>query len=542
MNKFFDLLKISCEKYKIVSLQKQINALAKLEDKNKIIDIAILGQFKSGKSSFINSFIGKSILPVGVIPITSIVTRLEYGEKEKANIIFLDGKEKEVDLDEIAGLISETENPENKKNVLFVDIEIPELKPFIGLRFVDTPGMGSIFKHNTEASLNWFPEIGVAIMVVSAERPLSENEINLLKEIIQYTPKVIILLSKTDLFNERELNQLSRFIKNILQKEFKRDFEIYQYSIYKTKERFNKKIREEIILPIKNNIDDEYGKIAEHKLNSLAESVLGYLEVAYAASLKTDFEKEKLKDEIIDECLNSSFIEKELFLIKENHKEETREKIFKILSGFEKNLIIKLDNDFQKYFSGWKGNLFKLSRKYEEWIENILSEELSKIILSEDEKFRSILDKVRSHFSFYAKSFRERINENIQKVLGIKIPSEEWDIELNQIEKPDISVYTSFDFHLDLLFFLFPMFIYKNIFLKYFNNKIPGEVDKNIRRLTSDITEEINKEIENCYKLTLIYISEELETIETVLLKEESNTKDYEEIIESIKYNLKEKV
>ena len=36
--------------------------------------VACLGQFKRGKSTLLNALVGQSILPVGVVPVTSVVT------------------------------------------------------------------------------------------------------------------------------------------------------------------------------------------------------------------------------------------------------------------------------------------------------------------------------------------------------------------------------------------------------------------------------------------------------------------------------------
>jgi ribosome biogenesis GTPase A len=71
-----------CDQFHIVSLNRQIEACQNLLQQDRLIDVVILGQFKSGKSSFLNSLIGKPILPVGVIPVTTTITRLQYGERE----------------------------------------------------------------------------------------------------------------------------------------------------------------------------------------------------------------------------------------------------------------------------------------------------------------------------------------------------------------------------------------------------------------------------------------------------------------------------
>ncbi len=48
------------------------------------ITVAIVGRFKAGKSSFINHFIGRFILPVGVVPVTTVVTEIQFGPTERA--------------------------------------------------------------------------------------------------------------------------------------------------------------------------------------------------------------------------------------------------------------------------------------------------------------------------------------------------------------------------------------------------------------------------------------------------------------------------
>ena len=106
------------------------------------ITVAIVGRFKAGKSSFINDFIGRSILPVGVIPVTTVITEIRFGPTEKAEVHFLDGQKKELPLDEIGSYVSERENQENRKRVAAIKVELPSLAQFRGLTFVDTPGLG----------------------------------------------------------------------------------------------------------------------------------------------------------------------------------------------------------------------------------------------------------------------------------------------------------------------------------------------------------------------------------------------------------------
>jgi len=48
-------------------------------------DVVVLGGFKRGKSTLINAMVGSNILPTGVVPLTSVITKLRYGNKTKAD-------------------------------------------------------------------------------------------------------------------------------------------------------------------------------------------------------------------------------------------------------------------------------------------------------------------------------------------------------------------------------------------------------------------------------------------------------------------------
>ena len=105
-------------------------------------NLVILGQFKRGKTTLINSLIGKEILPSSVVPLTSIVTILKYGEKIRCNIFMEDGSEKNVCIEELADFITEKGNPKNMRGVRCAHIEYSS--PFLekGMLLVDTPGWG----------------------------------------------------------------------------------------------------------------------------------------------------------------------------------------------------------------------------------------------------------------------------------------------------------------------------------------------------------------------------------------------------------------
>jgi len=51
---------------------------------------------RQGKVLFLNSLLGQDVLPVGAIPVTTAITRLQYGNNEQALVRHFDGRITEV--------------------------------------------------------------------------------------------------------------------------------------------------------------------------------------------------------------------------------------------------------------------------------------------------------------------------------------------------------------------------------------------------------------------------------------------------------------
>ena len=54
------LIRENCRSLRIISLNRRIEICEEFLAENPPIDVAILGQFKAGKSSFLNGFLGNS--------------------------------------------------------------------------------------------------------------------------------------------------------------------------------------------------------------------------------------------------------------------------------------------------------------------------------------------------------------------------------------------------------------------------------------------------------------------------------------------------
>jgi hypothetical protein len=95
--------------------------------------LAVLGQFKRGKSTLVNALLGEPILPAAVVPITSIPTFLHGGEQPAARVQFENGKADERLTGASAGalaeflarFVTESANPHNRLSVRMVEATCP---------------------------------------------------------------------------------------------------------------------------------------------------------------------------------------------------------------------------------------------------------------------------------------------------------------------------------------------------------------------------------------------------------------------------------
>jgi ribosome biogenesis GTPase A len=109
--------------------------------------VCVVGEFKQGKSSLVNSLLRRDVCPVDDDLATSVITMIQHGETEGAIVRRKeDGKSiaEAVGVDEVASYASEQGNPGNAKGVDRVDVTLPAAVLQDGLTLVDTPGMGGL--------------------------------------------------------------------------------------------------------------------------------------------------------------------------------------------------------------------------------------------------------------------------------------------------------------------------------------------------------------------------------------------------------------
>ena len=182
---------------------------------NSNITISVIGQFKRGKSTLSNCILGKNYMPVGIVPITSAVTKVVYG-RQSAEVCFENGEVRPVEIDDLSAYISEQENAQNKLGVK--EVVIHSESDFLknGITYVDTPGVGSFHKNNTEVAYDYMKESDAVIFLLSVDSPINQIEIDFLQSTKEYAGKFYFAVNKIDTVSTGDLEAYTEYCAGLL--------------------------------------------------------------------------------------------------------------------------------------------------------------------------------------------------------------------------------------------------------------------------------------------------------------------------------------
>lgn len=178
--------------------------------------VAMVGQFKRGKSTLLNALLGADVLPTGVAPVTSAVTLIRFGATPRAVVHARHGAPHEIPLSSLADFVTEARNPGNRRDVAAVEVEWPLPLLASGLCLVDTPGVGSIFAANARETHGFIPHVDAVLLVLGVDPPISSAELDLLRALNTQQRPLMVVLNKVDAVRPADLAEGTAFTRNAL--------------------------------------------------------------------------------------------------------------------------------------------------------------------------------------------------------------------------------------------------------------------------------------------------------------------------------------
>ena len=168
---------------------------------NSPTTVLVCGEFKRGKSTFVNALIGRSVCPTDTDICTSVVSIIKFGNNEKVTRLYGDFsnlKSQVIDFEDIEKYTVGT--AEDIDNTVCLEIELPleELKK--GLIIIDTPGVGGLDPRHAALTNYFLPQADVTLFMTDVNEPLTTTELDFYKnKVLQYAKHSAIIVNKADL-------------------------------------------------------------------------------------------------------------------------------------------------------------------------------------------------------------------------------------------------------------------------------------------------------------------------------------------------------
>ena len=220
--------------------------LGKLSEKvnNDTFKIQVIGTFKNGKSTFINSLLGEAVLPAYALPCTAVINEVKYGETKKAILHFrnplpsnlpqsisskaLEHMQKHgmqnipplaIDYNEIEDyvVIPMGEDPTEmllespyEKVELFWPLEL--LKE--GVEIIDSPGLNEATTR-TRVTMDYLSKADAILFVLTADKLCSQDEMEFIENNLNaygFTDPFFIV-NRFDVIPDNQKEGIRRFAK-----------------------------------------------------------------------------------------------------------------------------------------------------------------------------------------------------------------------------------------------------------------------------------------------------------------------------------------
>ncbi|WAM36933.1 dynamin family protein [Caldicellulosiruptor acetigenus] len=198
-------------------------------------NLVVLGEFKRGKSSLINSLLMRDLLPTDVLPTTAILHIIRYSEREYGVVEFIDGRKEEFELNKefLERFKADAgQDLENIKSInLYCNCDI--LKD--GVVIIDTPGVNDISQMRLEITKEILPYCDAAIFLLDAAAPVTKSEADfLLTQVLSHKiDNILFVISKIDRLDEDEREDAIFGAKKRLQGLLNKEVNVIPYSARK---------------------------------------------------------------------------------------------------------------------------------------------------------------------------------------------------------------------------------------------------------------------------------------------------------------------
>lgn len=209
---------------------------------NETFKIQIVGTFKNGKSTFINSFLGEEILPAYALPCTAVINEVKYGEKKRAVLHFKNPipevLPKELSPDSVKHM-----KKHHFKNIPPMEIPYDDIEKYVvipigkdpkdmllespyekvelfwpleilknGIEIIDSPGLNE-HATRTKVTMDYISKADAIIFVLSATTLCTMEEMTFIESNLKARgfDDLFFVINRFDMIPDKEKKRISKY-------------------------------------------------------------------------------------------------------------------------------------------------------------------------------------------------------------------------------------------------------------------------------------------------------------------------------------------
>ena len=173
--------------------------------------ILLFGEFKAGKSTFLNAMLNGDYAPSDILEMTSWVARYWPSDEEFCRVTMTDGSIADYETKEFLRKCNERAFTDTElKTIDRVDIGIKNNK--LNFSIIDAPGFGSVNPENENRLINAFSEADIIFWVLSCEAIGGMREAAFIKHFKETNTPYICILTKCDFLDDDQIEESIEYV------------------------------------------------------------------------------------------------------------------------------------------------------------------------------------------------------------------------------------------------------------------------------------------------------------------------------------------
>lgn len=182
--------------------------------------VAVVGEFKRGKSSLINALLERDVLPADVLPTTATFNRVIYGDVPLAYLTLKDGGRVDIPIDALSEHITKLSeaSAENARRIEEAVVAFPSMFCKNDVELIDTPGLNDD-EEMTRLTVSRLQDVDLAIVAISATMPFSDTETDLTVRLLEIDSvcRVLFAVTMIDKVDEEDRERLLSNVRTRIQ-------------------------------------------------------------------------------------------------------------------------------------------------------------------------------------------------------------------------------------------------------------------------------------------------------------------------------------